>query len=284
MEKKLTGFITDIDDTLIPWEPPHAKAYPAMAKALSEASGLPYQTIVENIQQVNTTHGTIEYTALVQEMTCFQQLSRQRIGQLIRIAIDSKKAALAELTKPFEDIELLLETLRINRLVLLALSDAPKNLAYLRLKNSGLLQYFDLVIGTASPSDENFDPQFRMENKPFLIPTAATPNKKPHVLLEHYLNINENRIGGEYALLGNSNFSDQGQAQNYGMDFYHSQWDKGTDEERNTLLQFAPLSALEEDGTQAVKNAPVIRPGYEKIEVFSPRQMIEELRQRGHIQ
>jgi phosphoglycolate phosphatase-like HAD superfamily hydrolase len=283
MEKKLTGIITDIDDTLIPWEPPHAKAYPAMAQALSEASGLPYQTIVENIQQVNTAHGTIEYTALVQEMECFRDLPKHRIGQLIRIAIDSKKDALADLTRPFEDIELLLETLRFNQLVLLALSDAPKNMAYLRLKKAGLLKYFDLVIGTESPSDEKFAPQFRMEDKPFLVPTACTPNKKPHVILDHYLDIGENRIGREYAILGNSNFSDQGEAQSYGMDFYHSRWDKGTDEQRKLLLQFAPLAALEEESTESAKTAPLIHPGYQKIEVFSPREMLEEMRRRGQI-
>jgi FMN phosphatase YigB (HAD superfamily) len=254
-----------------------------MARALSAASGLSYQEIVENIQQVNTAHGTIEYTAMVQEMPCFQKLPPREIQAMIRIVIESKKAAMAELNKPFEEIALMLETLRFNRLIILALSDAPKNLAYLRLKNAGLLPYFDQIIGTESPPDDKFDPRFHMENKPFLVPTTSAVEKKPYTYLEDPLKIGRQRIGQEYFLLGNSLHSDQGLARNYGMTFFHSNWDRGTEQDRQILLQFAPKTALEIDGTPSTQPAVQTRPGFEKIEVNSPRDVLEYLREHGQI-
>ncbi len=289
MKREIIGVITDIDDTLIPWEPPHAKAYPAMARALSEASGLPFETIRSKIQEVNTKHGTIEYTALIQEMfplpsglTDKKALKEARAQQhlLIEIARESSAKAKEGLIEPFRGIEILLQILHTNRLALVALSDAPKNLAYLRLKKAGLLPYFDMIIGSESPDDSKFAPAHRMEDKTFEVPTKTSEKKKPHAELDRLLGITATGIGKHYFFMGNSGFSDQGEAQKYGSLFYHTLWDTGTPEERAILLQYAPQVSLDDQNSNDPDSKVLIKPAFEKIEAKNTQILIDDLQRR----
>ncbi|MCC7432444.1 hypothetical protein IT412_02870 [Candidatus Peregrinibacteria bacterium] len=281
MKRHLIGAIADIDDTLIPWEKPHSIAYPAMSLALSQASGLSLDLIIENIREVNSQHGTIEYTALIQEMPCFTNLSAEERSKLIKIAINSRREAMKGLNNPFEDIEVLLETILTKNLVNIALSDAPKNLAYLRLKKAGLLNYFNRIIGTPSPDDRHFEPEFHMDDKDFLVPTSSSIAKKPDSDLEALLNLSAEKIRQQYFLYGNSAHSDMGLAKRYGLLFYHTKWDLGTLQERAILKQYAPESALKHNvGTAEDKNQ-IIHPDFELVTVTKPSEIIDDLQKRG---
>lgn len=281
MTRKLIGAIADIDDTLIPWEKPHALAYPAMSLALSRASGLPNQQIIEAIREVNSRYGTIEYTALIQEMSCFNHLSANEKLTLIKVAIDSRKKAIEGLNSPFEGIPVLLQTLQTHHLVNIALSDAPKNLAYLRLKKSGLLNHFQRIIGTPSPDDRHFEPEFQMEEKAFLVPTSASPHKKPNSNLEELLNKTAEEIRKSYFLYGNSAHSDMGLAKRYGLLFYHTKWDNGTPEERAILKQYAPESVLKHNIGTPEENPAIPHPGFELITVYHPEEITMDLKKRS---
>lgn len=283
MERHLIGAIADIDDTLIPWETPHSIAYPAMSAAISQSSGLPLNTIIENIREVNSWHGTIEYTALIQEMPCFSNLSADKKMELIKVAINSRRQAMKGLNLPFEEIDIMLETFKTKNLVNIALSDAPKNLAYLRLKKSGLLTYFQKVIGTPSPDDRHFEPEFRMDDKDFQVPTLTSIVKKPDTNLESLLKLSADEIRQQYFLYGNSGHSDMGLAKRYGLLFYHTRWDYGTPEERSILKQYAPESALKHNvGTDEDKQI-IAHPDFELVTVNQPKQIIADLQKRGLI-
>ena len=280
MERHIIGAIGDIDDTMIPWEVPHSRAYPAMSAALSRVSGLPEDQIISDIKQVNTKYGTIEYTALIQEMPSFQKLSPARQKKLVEVAIKSRRAAIEGLTTPFPDIDVLLHTLNYNGLIQVALSDAPVNLAYLRLKRERLLDYFDLVAGSPSPDDSLFAPEHRMGNKKYLVPVKTVETKKPFADLSKLLNLTPEQIRDRYFLYGNSEHSDQGEARRNGMLFYQTNWDRGTQEMRDILLKYAPERVLAGNvGTKAADGIET-HPDFEMVKVNSAMEMIEDLQRR----
>lgn len=277
MERHIIGAIGDIDDTLIPWEVPHSQAYPAMSAALSQSSGVPEKQIIQDIKQVNTKYGTIEYTALIQEMPSFEHLPANQLKKLIAVAIKSRQTAVEGLTAPFPDIDILLHTLNYNGLVEIALSDAPVNLAYLRLKRGDLLKFFELVAGGPSPDDQLFAPEHRMGNKKYQVPVQTVDAKKPDTNLTKLLNLSPEQIRDRYFLYGNSEHSDQGLARRNGMLFYLTKWDKGTTEMRQSLLQYAPERILA--GNVGTKADTTIKthPSFEMVEVNTPHEMIEDL-------
>lgn len=293
MQRDIIGALADIDDTLIPWEVPHSLTYPAMSRALSEKSGLPEERLIAEIKEVNSRYGTIEYTALVQEMPSFQNVTGGKQQELIKVAIESRRQAVEGLTEPFEGVKILLQTLQINRLVQIALSDAPVNLAYLRLKKAKLLNYFDLVAGSQSPGDQLFAPEHRMGNKPYLVPVKTVEQKKPHTDLGRLLHLSAEQVSKKYFLYGNSGHSDQGLARRFGMLFYQTGWDHGTDQMRETLLRYAPAPVLaaniglaeESLSEQNAKTGQIdTHPDFEMVKVQTPLEMIRDLQRRGIIQ
>jgi len=291
-ERDIDEALVDIDGNCLPWEKPHARAYPAMASALGRAAGLPYEQMVREMRQVYTRHGTIEYAALVQEMDSFQippklpsgkkrdkLLRRQQ--ELIDLVRKARKKAMAGVNDgPYKNVKKLLKVLRANHLDITALSDAPKNLAFLRLKTSRLLDKFDRVIGTRSPSDELFDPRFHMEDKPFPIPVLESDLPKPYSNLEKLRHVTAEEVSRNFIMIGNSMYSDDGLARRNGMLFYHSLWEDGTAEDRAILAEFAP-EALPAAAEQTVKKEPLItHPGYEMVDVEDPLLIIEDLHRR----
>jgi phosphoglycolate phosphatase len=292
MQRDIIGALADIDDTLIPWEVPHSLAYPAMSRALSEKSGLPEEQLIAEIKEVNSRYGTIEYTALIQEMPSFRNATDKKQKELINLAIESRRQAVEGLTKPFEGVKILLQTLQVNRLIQLALSDAPVNLAYLRLKKAKLLKYFDLVAGSMSPGDHLFAPEHRMGNKPYLVPVKTVEEKKPQTDLGRLLHLSDEKVGKKYFLYGNSSHSDQGLARRFGMLFYQTGWDHGTNQMRETLLRYAPAPilaanvALAEESLSDQNTATAkieTHPNFEMVKVQTPLEMIRDLHRRGII-
>jgi len=281
VKRALTTAIWDIDDTLIPWEHPHAKAYPAMSAALSKASGIGLDKIIQEIREVNTKHGTIEYTALIQEMPSFSQFSEEKKQEFIKIAIQSRQKAVEGLIHPFPGVRLLLETFKASNLNNIAISDAPKNLAYLRLKKADLLAPFDEVIGLQSPDDTNFAPEFRMEDKPFEIPVRVSDHKKPETNLEKVLGKSAAEIRKSHFLIGNSPHSDMGLAKRYGLLFYLADWNNGTPEDHQLLQDYAPESLLKHDVATASDQALKPHADYLCVEVDTPLQIIMDLQMRG---
>lgn len=274
--------LIDIDDTLIPWEKPHAKAYPAMSSALSLESGIPEQEIIESIRAVNTIHKTIEYTALVQEMPCFTNLSDQEKLHLIDVAQTSRYAAMGELNQHSPEIDVLLDTLRFNKLALLAISDAPVNLAYLRLKKADLLKKLHRLIALPSPDDSHFHPDKRMGNKPYLIETMVSEIAKPNTNLEKVLGLDPETISQTHFMLGNSHHSDVGLAKRYGMLIYVPTWYESSPEERAILQRYAPDRVLARNiGTESPQEAAMQpAPGFEMVPVKSVQELLEDLRKR----
>ncbi len=254
-----------------------------MTLALSKASGIDENQIIEEIKQVNTTHGTIEYTALIQEMPSFQKLSPAQSKALIKVAIKSRHQAMEGLNQPFAGVRHLLETFKNKHFRNLALSDAPKNLAYLRLKKAQLIDYFDYVIGLESPSDQHFDPEFRMENKPFVIPVLKAEKKKPFTDLEAILKETSDQIRQSYFLIGNSHHSDMGLAKRYGLLFYLAKWSDGTAEDQQLLQKYVPEERLKQDALTLEDKTLQPHDDYQCVEVKTPLEIKSDLIKRGFL-
>jgi hypothetical protein len=270
-------FLFDIDDNLLAWEVPHAIYFPTLARRISKATKIDYQTIVDNIRKVNTAHGTIEYSALIQEMPCLQSLKPQKIRELIQLATSTKKEVLTEFQQPFPFVEILLETIRINQKLLVALSDAPVNMAYLRLKKADLLKYFSLLIGRESPPDKLFAPEHQMGNKPYDIPVLTSNEIKPGTDLEGLLQMTTAEISEKFYMVGNSSFSDEGIARKYGIPFYKTNFDKTTKGNRATLAKFAPPAPNQSD----FQFRPPEHSDFSITKVNSPLDIIVDLKEKG---
>ena len=278
-------FLIDIDDTLIPWEKPNAIAFPNMSKAMAKYSGIDHDTIVKDIQHVNSLHGTIEYSALIQEMPCFKRFSEHRKDKLIDIAVNAKRSPLNKHKLPFKDITILLTAIKTNGLVMRTLSDAPAFLAHRRLANAGIIGYFDELIARESPENTVFPIRYQ-HKKPYVIKTTVSKNSKPHTDLPEILNLSEAEISRYRIMIGNSSRCDETLAQRFGMLFYKTNWDEGTEEER-VILSHAPENILPstEKTLSISENGPFTqRDGFQKIDVYSPLDIMYDLRERGILQ
>ncbi|MBD3270719.1 hypothetical protein GF376_04285 [Candidatus Peregrinibacteria bacterium] len=265
----------DIDDTLIPWETPHAKAYPAMAEALSKATKIDLDEIIRQIKVVNTEHGTIEYTPLVQSMEAFRNENKQRILELIDIAYQAKNSAVKGLNQPYQGIESLLKKLKNEMECVHARSDAPVYLANKRLKQAKLIQYFNLLFATKSPPDELFPSKYHKGT--FAVPYHVVDKPKPHTNMQACTILYRKSISENFFMIGNSCYSDEGFARINGMLFFKTNWDNGTKEDRAILRKFAPEKALSRNIGTDYTESLITATGFEKIEVETPYELIQKL-------
>lgn len=161
----LRAVVTDLDNTLYPWVDYIVPSLEAMVDSLVGTTGLPRIRIVQSLKAVYTHYESNEYPFAIQESDIFQPYERD-FDSFNRLVVDPArrafKAARERWLRPYPGVVDTLDWIRARGLKLVALSDAPRNAAELRLKWLKLDGHFDALYtmpGYALPS--NVDPEIR---------------------------------------------------------------------------------------------------------------------------
>ena len=161
----LRAVVTDLDNTLYPWVDYIVPSLEAMVASLVATTGLPRIRIVQSLKAVYTKYDSNEYPFAIQESDLFQPYERDP-DSFLTLVVDPARRAFREARerylRPYPGVPAVLDAIRTRGLSLVALSDAPRNAAELRLKWLGLDGFFDALYTLPGyPLPEHVDPRIR---------------------------------------------------------------------------------------------------------------------------
>ncbi len=145
---RLRAVVTDLDNTLYPWVDYIVPALEAMVDSLVTTTGLPRVRVVQSLKAVYARHQSNEYPFAIQESELFAPYEADfdsfhaLVLEPARLAF---KAARERFLRPYPGVRETLEEIRRRGLKLVALTDAPRNAAELRLKWLKLDGHFDAL-------------------------------------------------------------------------------------------------------------------------------------------
>jgi FMN phosphatase YigB (HAD superfamily) len=161
----LRAVVTDLDNTLYPWVDYIVPSLEAMVDSLVATTALPRVRIVQSLKAVYARHESNEYPFAIQESDLFRPYERD-FPSFDALVIGPARRAFQEARKrylrPYPGVRETLELLRARGVTLVALSDAPRNAAELRLKMLDLDGLFHAVYALKGYDlPENVDPEIR---------------------------------------------------------------------------------------------------------------------------
>src|SRR5512142_2541534 len=161
----LRAVVTDLDNTLYPWVDYIVPSLEAMVDSLVATTSLPRVRIVQSLKAVYARHDSNEYPFAIQESDLFRPYERDFASfdaLVIAPARRAFQAARKRYLRPYPGVRGTLEAIRARGVKLVALSDAPRNAAELRLKLLELDGLFDAVYALKGYDlPENVDPEIR---------------------------------------------------------------------------------------------------------------------------
>ena len=132
--------VTDMDNTLYSWVDYIVPAVEAMVAAVVQATGLPRLKVVQSLKEVYTRHESNEYPYALQESSLFREFPE--FGSFDKLVIDPARAAFSEARRkylrPYRGVLETLVALKGRGIVVVALTDAPRNPAEQRVKRLGI--------------------------------------------------------------------------------------------------------------------------------------------------
>jgi FMN phosphatase YigB (HAD superfamily) len=132
--------VTDMDNTLYSWVDYIVPAVEAMVAAVVQATGLPRLKVVQSLKEVYTRHESNEYPYALQESSLFREFPE--FGSFDKLVIDPARAAFSEARRkylrPYKGVVDTLVALKARGIVVVALTDAPRNPAEQRAKRLGI--------------------------------------------------------------------------------------------------------------------------------------------------
>lgn len=136
--------VTDMDNTLYSWIDYIVPAVEAMVDAVVEATGFPRIKVIQSLKAVYTKYESNEYPFALQESTLFTQ-DFPEFGSFDKLVIEPARAAFSEARKkylkPYKGVVETLAALKEKRVIVVALTDAPRNPAQQRVKKMQLDQW-----------------------------------------------------------------------------------------------------------------------------------------------
>jgi len=162
---RIRAVVTDLDNTLYPWVDYIVPSLEAMVESLVATTGLPRVRIVQSLKEVYGRYESNEYPFAIQESDIFKPYERDfdSFNRLVvEPAANAFKAARARFLHPYPGVKDTLDWIRAQGLLVVGLTDAPRNAAELRLKTMKLDGHFDALYtlpGYELP--KNVDPAIR---------------------------------------------------------------------------------------------------------------------------
>jgi phosphoglycolate phosphatase len=135
--------VTDMDNTLYSWIDYVVPAVEAMVGAVQQATGLPRLKVVQSLKAVYTKYESNEYPFALQESSLFQEFPD--FGSFDKLVIEPARiafsAARRKYLRPYTGVVETLKALQARKVLVVALTDAPRNPAEQRVRRLGLDQH-----------------------------------------------------------------------------------------------------------------------------------------------
>ena len=135
--------VTDMDNTLYSWIDYIVPAVEAMVDAVQLATGFPRIKVVQSLKAVYGKYESNEYPFALQESSLFAEFPE--FGSFDKLIIEPARMAFSEARrkylKPYKGVAETLCALKEERVLVVALTDAPRNPAEQRVKRMGLDQW-----------------------------------------------------------------------------------------------------------------------------------------------
>jgi FMN phosphatase YigB (HAD superfamily) len=135
--------VTDMDNTLYSWIDYIVPAVEAMVDAVQLATGFPRIKVVQSLKAVYSKYESNEYPFALQESSIFHEFPE--FGSFDKLVIEPARMAFSEARrkylKPYKGVADTLAALRQEKILVVALTDAPRNPAEQRAKRLGLDQW-----------------------------------------------------------------------------------------------------------------------------------------------
>lgn len=132
--------VTDMDNTLYSWIDYIVPAVEAMVDAVQLATGFPRIKVVQSLKAVYGKYESNEYPFALQESSIFREFPE--FGSFDKLVIEPARMAFSEARrkylKPYKNVAETLAVLREEKILVVALTDAPRNPAEQRAKRLGL--------------------------------------------------------------------------------------------------------------------------------------------------
>jgi phosphoglycolate phosphatase len=181
---RIRAVVTDLDNTLYPWVDYIVPSLEAMVASLAATTGLPRVRIVQALKAVYSKYESNEYPFAIQESGIFEpyEADFDSFNALVlRPAREAFRAARDKYLRPYPGVRETLDALRDRGLVVIGLSDAPRNAAELRLKHLKLDGHFDaLYTMPGYPLPDNVDPEIRRKEEAGLYRSRTPVVELPH--------------------------------------------------------------------------------------------------------
>ncbi len=136
-DASIRAVVTDLDNTLYSWVDYIVPSLEAMVASLASTTGLPRIRIVQSLKAVYTRYDSNEYPFAIQRSDLFRPYQRDfdSFSELvIWPAARAFREARRRYLKPYPGVPETLAALRERGIAVVALTDAPRNAAELRLK------------------------------------------------------------------------------------------------------------------------------------------------------
>jgi phosphoglycolate phosphatase len=161
--------VTDLDNTLYSWVDYIVPSLEAMVASLMATTGRPRIDIVQSLKAVYARHESNEYPFAIQESSLFHPY-RTDFDSFDALVVRPAQRAFAEARRrylvPYPGVRETLERLRAGGLLIIALTDAPRNAVENRIRLLGLEGLFDglyALKGYALPA--NVNPEIRRRDE-----------------------------------------------------------------------------------------------------------------------
>ena len=139
--------VTDMDNTLYSWIDYIVPAVEAMVDAVQLATGFPRIKVVQSLKAVYSKYESNEYPFALQESSIFAEFPE--FGSFDKLVIEPARMAFSEARRkylrPYKGVAETLSALKARGIVVVALTDAPRNPAEQRVKRMGLDQWLSAL-------------------------------------------------------------------------------------------------------------------------------------------
>lgn len=139
--------VTDMDNTLYSWIDYIVPAVEALVEAVMRETGFPRIKVVQSLKEVYTRYESNEYPFALQESSLFKEFPD--FGSFDKLVIEPARTAFGDARrkymKPYKGVLETLEALKQRRVLVVALTDAPRNPAQQRVKLMKLDQWLTAI-------------------------------------------------------------------------------------------------------------------------------------------
>jgi len=144
--------ITDVDNTLLDWQDLWYQTFSAMIGKVIEISGVNPETLYAECSVIHQKYGTSEYSRLLEELPCLQQMYGDNVLNIMAPAIDAFRDVRRRVLQLYPTVEETLKVLKANGVVIAAFTESKAFYTNYRFRKLGLDGVIDFLY---SPEDHS---------------------------------------------------------------------------------------------------------------------------------